>query len=118
MLAGIQGKVNCHQGLPLRTEQRGILQLASIWDKLMLVLSYFDEADHLNIILKALHKEANVLEKKLAAVRGAISALLGTKGNRTTAKRTLSKKARLRISAAQKARWAKARKSKNVKKAA
>jgi Mrp family chromosome partitioning ATPase len=57
-------------------------------------------------ILATLKKERDKLNRAIAALSGVAG------GGKSTAKRTLSAAARARISAAQKARWAKLKKKK------
>lgn len=62
-------------------------------------------------LLSMLHEERASLVRKLAGVDAAISALNGSAAPKAVkGKRTMSAAARARISAAQKKRWAKAKK--------
>jgi hypothetical protein len=65
-------------------------------------------------IVRQLKKERDRLEKQLQGLNAAISAFVGAyKGTKATGKRRkLSAKARARIAAAQRARWAKVRAAK------
>jgi hypothetical protein len=77
-------------------------------------------------IVKALHNEESKLERQLAAVRSAISALNGgsaatvssvrpSSSNGKRAKRTMSAAVRAKIARSAKARWAKIRAEKAKK---
>jgi len=62
-------------------------------------------------LLSMLHHERAALARKLAGVDAAISALNGSAAPKAAkGRRTMSAAARARISAAQKKRWAKAKK--------
>lgn len=68
-------------------------------------------------ILKQLKKERDLVEKQLSGLNAAISAFTGVyAGNHTPTRkrRKLSAKARARIAAAQRARWAKVRAKKTT----
>ena len=65
---------------------------------------------NMNGIVKQLKKERDRVERQLSGLNSALAAFVGTYyGGKTRKKRTLSAAARKRISAAQKARWAKVR---------
>ena len=71
---------------------------------------------NLNKAVSSLREEYSRLDKEMARVREALSALGHAGGNHLKrAKRILSKDARERIAAAQRLRWAKVRKAKLVK---
>jgi hypothetical protein len=67
-----------------------------------------------NKLVKQLKKERDLVQKQLAGLNAAISAFVGVyAGSKPTRKRrNLSTKARAKIAAAQRARWAKFRASK------
>jgi hypothetical protein len=67
-----------------------------------------------NNLVKQLKKERDRVEKQLAGLNAALSAFVGvyTASKPTPKRRTLSAKARARIAAAQRARWAKFRATK------
>jgi hypothetical protein len=70
----------------------------------------------ISTIVKQLKKERDRVERQLSGLNAALSAFVGTYGGtkRTRRRRTLSAKARAKIAAAQRARWAKVRAKKSA----
>ena len=68
----------------------------------------------LSALIKELSRERDQLQRHLAGIDAALTAFAGVYTKPTRKRRKLSAESRAKIAAAQRRRWAKVRKSKNV----